>query len=100
MPAGGAREAKPLEYMGSFMVTCYDLTGVTASGALAGPDGVAVDPGVIPLGTRIFIDGVGLRVADDTGQDIIGAHVDIWEPTYSQCAEWGVQQRGVYRASP
>jgi 3D (Asp-Asp-Asp) domain-containing protein len=108
LPAGTAREggsstaaAAPPQpartYLGTFMVTCYDLTGVTASGAMAGPDSVAVDPTVIPLGTQIFVDGVGQRTADDTGGGIIGDHVDIWEPTYSQCINWGVQQRAVYR---
>lgn len=86
-------------YIGTFMVTCYDLTGPTASGQLAGPQSVAVDPSVIPLGSRIYVDGVGLRVADDTGGAIIGDHVDIWEPTYSQCAQWGVQDRAVYRVN-
>ena len=38
--------------LGSFLVTCDDLTGVTASGDMAGPQSVAVDPSVIPLGTR------------------------------------------------
>ena len=84
-------------YLGTFMVTCYDLTGVTASGALAGPESAAVDPGVIPLGTRIYVDGVGQRTADDTGGAIIGDHIDIWEPTYIECADWGVQDRSVYR---
>jgi 3D (Asp-Asp-Asp) domain-containing protein len=105
-PARGAGDAmavvgaapKPVRtYLGTFTVTCYDLTGVTASGALAGPDSVAVDPNVIPLGTQLYVDGVGQRTADDTGGAIIGDHVDIWEPSYSQCIDWGVQQRAVYR---
>jgi 3D (Asp-Asp-Asp) domain-containing protein len=78
------------------MVTCYDMTGVTASGTMAGPDSVAVDPSVIPLGTRIYVQGVGTRVADDTGGAIIGDHIDIWEPSYSTCTTWGVQERAVY----
>jgi 3D (Asp-Asp-Asp) domain-containing protein len=86
-------------FVGNFMVTCYDLTGITASGALAGPDSVAVDPSIIPLGTEIYVGGVGERTADDTGGAIIGDHIDIWEPTYYDCATWGVQVRPVYRVS-
>jgi len=102
LAAGGgagspAQLAASSAYLGTFIVTCYDLTGVTASGAYAGPESVAVDPSVIPLGTRIFIDGVGNRVADDTGGAIIGQHLDIWEPSYAQCAAWGVQYKAVYR---
>jgi len=92
--------ARPVRtYLGTFIVTCYDLTGVTASGAMAGPDSVAVDPTVIPLGTQVYVAGVGQRTADDTGGAIIGDHVDVWEPTYTQCIDWGVQQRAVYRVT-
>ncbi len=87
-------------FLGTFTVTCYDLAGVTASGSMAGPGGVAVDPRVIPLGTRIYIQGVGERTADDTGGAIIGSRLDIWEPTWSQCANWGVEQRAVYSVAP
>ncbi|HTT89567.1 MAG TPA: 3D domain-containing protein [Acidimicrobiales bacterium] len=83
--------------LGTFMVTCYDLTGPTASGALAGPESVAVDPSVIPLGTTIYVPGIGDRTADDTGGMIIGDHIDIWEPTYGQCADWGVRYVSIYR---
>lgn len=99
---GWARRSGPAgvisqrHYLGDFMVTCYDLTGPTASGAMAGPQSVAVDPNVIPLGAQLYIDGVGERTADDTGGAILGDHVDIWEPTYYQCANWGVQDRSVY----
>jgi 3D (Asp-Asp-Asp) domain-containing protein len=89
-----------LKLLGNFLVTCYDLTGITASGELAGPQSVAVDPSVIPLGTQIYVQGIGLRTADDTGGAIVGDHVDIWEPTYYACADWGAQVRSVYRVGP
>jgi 3D (Asp-Asp-Asp) domain-containing protein len=57
---------------------------------------VAVDPQVIPLGTEIYVAGVGDRTADDTGAAIVGNHIDIWEPTYAACADWGVQDRAVF----
>jgi 3D (Asp-Asp-Asp) domain-containing protein len=94
------RPQRPLKYLGTFLVTCYDLTGTTASGAPAGPASVAVDPGVISLGTQIYVEGVGFRTADDTGGAIVGYHIDIWEPSYWQCADWGVQERAVYEVSP
>jgi 3D (Asp-Asp-Asp) domain-containing protein len=82
--------------LGTFVVTCYDLRGGTASGAQAGPETVAVDPSVIPLGSRIYIDGVGVRIAQDTGGAIVGHRLDIWEPTYADCENWGVQDRTVW----
>ena len=80
-------------------MTCYDNEGRTASGDQAGPDSVAVDPSVIPLGSQIYIDGVGYRRADDTGGGVRGHHIDIWEPTYSDCANFGRQYRDVHRIS-
>ena len=84
--------------LGTFGVTCYDDQGTTASGAPAGSDTVAVDPSVIPLGTRIYIDGVGWRTAQDTGGAIQGHRLDIWEPSYSACASWGYQDRNVWES--
>lgn len=84
--------------IGHFVVTCYDLGGHTATGALTSSATVAVDPSVIPLGSHIYIAGVGLRVAQDTGGAIVGARLDIWEPTYADCMNWGVRDEAVFRA--
>ncbi len=81
--------------LGNFVVTCYDLQGTTASGAPVSLATVAVDPSVIPLGAVIDIGGVGTRVAQDTGGAIIGNRLDIWEPTYQQCMNWGVRTENV-----
>ncbi len=88
----------PGRYLGTFTVTCYDLSGTTASGAPVSTASVAVDPSVIPLGTTIDIGGVGTRIAQDTGGGIIGNRLDIWEPTLSQCTQFGVQQLPVWIA--
>jgi len=93
---GPAVPSRHLNFLGNFLVTCYDLAGFTRTGAMAGPQSAAVDPGVIPLGTQIYVQGIGVRTADDTGGAIVGDHVDIWEPTFGQCATWGAQQRAVY----
>jgi 3D (Asp-Asp-Asp) domain-containing protein len=85
--------------LGTFEITCYDLQGRTASGAETSMSTVAVDPSVIPLGTTIYIAGVGDRTAQDTGGAIVGHRLDIWEPTYADCAAWGVQYHSVWRVS-
>lgn len=96
--ASAEKPARPSRVpLGTFMVTCYDLYGYTADGAVAGPESVAVDPSVIPLGTEIYVPGIGNRTADDTGGMIIGNHIDIWEATYGQCANWGVRYLPIYR---
>lgn len=67
----------------------YSLPGYTASGMPVGPGVVAVDPSVIPLGTRMFIPGYGEGIAADTGSAIKGNIIDLWFPTYGQAAAWG-----------
>jgi cystine transport system substrate-binding protein len=69
--------------------TGYSLRGRTATGAPTGWGVVAVDPGVIPLGTRLTIPGYGSGVAADTGSAIQGATIDLWFPTVAQANAWG-----------
>jgi 3D (Asp-Asp-Asp) domain-containing protein len=69
--------------------TCYDLPGKTATGMPVGRGVVAVDPSVIPLGTRLYIPGYGNGVAADVGGGIQGNIIDLWYPTYAECAAWG-----------
>jgi 3D (Asp-Asp-Asp) domain-containing protein len=68
--------------------TCYDLPGRTATGMPVGQGVVAVDPSVIPLGTRMYVPGYGHGVAADVGGGIKGDIIDLWM-TPSQCAAWG-----------
>jgi len=69
--------------------TAYTLQGTTATGAPVGYGVVAVDPSVIPLGTRMTIPGYGEGVAADTGGAVQGAVIDLWFPTAAQAAAWG-----------
>lgn len=71
----------------------YCLTGRTASGRYTEHGIVAVDPRVIPLGSKLYIPGYGWGIAADTGGAIIGNKIDVWLPTTSACYSWGV--RGV-----
>jgi 3D (Asp-Asp-Asp) domain-containing protein len=69
--------------------TAYCLRGRTASGTRVQRGVVAVDRRVIPLGTRLYVEGYGPAVARDTGGAIRGRRVDIWLPSRSQCMNWG-----------
>lgn len=75
--------------LGEFESTCYNLRGITASGKRVGWGRVAVDPDVIPLGTRLYIQGYGESIAADTGGVIDGRIIDVWKPTREQCMKWG-----------
>jgi 3D (Asp-Asp-Asp) domain-containing protein len=69
--------------------TGYALPGTTASGLPVGWGIVAVDPSVIPLGTKMTVPGYGEAVAADTGSAVQGLIIDLWFPTTAQALEWG-----------
>jgi 3D (Asp-Asp-Asp) domain-containing protein len=69
--------------------TGYTLRGRTATGVPTAPGVVAVDPSVIPLGTRMTIPGYGEGIAADTGGAVHGATIDLWFPTAAQALAWG-----------
>jgi 3D (Asp-Asp-Asp) domain-containing protein len=61
----------------AYTANCAGCSGTTALGRRAGHGIVAVDPRVIPLGTRMFIPGYGHAVAGDTGGAIRGHRIDL-----------------------
>jgi 3D (Asp-Asp-Asp) domain-containing protein len=67
----------------------YHLSGHTASGLPVGIGVVAVDPSVIPLGTRLFVPGYGPAVAADVGSAIKGNIIDLWMPSTPAAQAWG-----------
>ena len=67
----------------------YHLPGRTASGLPVGVGVIAVDPSVIPLGTRVFVPGYGAAVAADVGSAIKGAIIDLWMPSTAAARAWG-----------
>ena len=69
--------------------TGYALPGTTATGIPVGWGVIAVDPRVIPLGTRMFVPGYGEGVAADTGSAVQGRIIDLWFPTRAQALAWG-----------
>ena len=69
--------------------TAYSGGGTTASGMAAAVGRVAVDPRVIPLGTRLYIEGYGYAVAADTGGAIKGNRIDLYMDSESACNSFG-----------
>src|SRR5579862_171793 len=72
-------------------ITGYALPGRTATGVPVGWGVAAVDPRVIPLGTRIWVPGYGDAVAADIGGAIHGDRIDLWFPSTSQADSWGLR---------
>lgn len=71
------------------VATGYALKGTTATGIPTGWGVVAVDPAVIPLGTRMTIPGYGEGIAADVGSAVRGAMIDLWFPSEAQALAWG-----------
>ncbi len=73
------------------LATAYSIRGRTATGLPTSWGVVAVDPAVIPLGTRMTIPGYGEGVAADTGGAVRGAMIDVWFPRTAQALAWGTR---------
>ena len=71
------------------------IIGQTASGRMARPGTVAVDPKVFPIGTKFYIPGYGWARAEDTGGAIKGRHLDLFFWRHQTGSEWGVQYKKV-----
>ena len=92
--------------LGSYKLTfycpceiCNGALGVgqTASGtAPAEGRTIAVDSSIIPLGSRVYIEGYGTFIAEDTGSAIKNNKIDIFVSTHSRAEELGVQYANVY----
>lgn len=70
------------------------LTNITASGIdlSQNPQVIAVDPTVIPLGTKVYVEGYGEAIAGDTGSAIIGNRVDLHMDSIDESFKWGIQE--------
>lgn len=65
------------------------VNSTTATGARATYGVIAVDPSVIPLGTRVYIPGYGNAIAADTGGAIRGNKIDLCFDTRAEALAWG-----------
>ncbi|WP_120169837.1 3D domain-containing protein [Thermohalobacter berrensis] len=106
-----------IRFKGSIIMTAtaYDLSyestgkrpgdkgyGITASGTRARRGVVAVDPNVIPLGTKLYIKSLdgsedyGFAVAEDTGGAIKGNRIDVFIPDREEALRFGIRKVKVY----
>lgn len=75
--------------------------GITSTGARAkrNPNGystIAVDPRVIPLGSRLWVDGYGYAIAEDIGGAIKGNKIDLYFHSSSEMWNWGARSVDIY----
>lgn len=94
-------------YLGNFKLTAYcaekrphicgEGRGITASGTTATPGRtIGVDPSVIPYGTEVYIEGIGWRIAEDTGGGVGNKHIDVLVDTHENALSLGVSNGGVW----
>lgn len=77
--------------------TAYSGDGSTASGRklyrdINGISTISVDPSVIPLGSKVYIDGYGYAVAADTGSAVKGNKIDVYFNSYNEACRWGLKK--------
>ncbi|WP_261303840.1 3D domain-containing protein [Paenibacillus andongensis] len=71
----------------------HPMYGITFSG-LKAKEGrtIAVDPAVIPLGSTVFIEGIGIRKAEDIGSAIRGSRIDVFMNDLNEAQDFGVKK--------
>lgn len=106
MPVSRGGDPIPYSKVIKVRATAYYATSgigktYTASGrkAVRDPNGystIAVDPRVIPLGTKVFVEGYGYAIASETGTAIIGNTIDVFYNTYGEACQWAVKYVNLY----
>jgi 3D (Asp-Asp-Asp) domain-containing protein len=79
----------PQAYRLKVDAVAYSLPGKTALGIPVRRGVVAVDPTLIPLGTKLHVPGYGRGIAADVGHAIKGRIIDLWFPTRTMAQKWG-----------
>lgn len=94
-------------YLGNFKLThycsekyehiCGEGHGITYTGTEATVEKtIAVDPRVIPYGTRVYIEGYGWRIAEDCGGAVNDNHIDILVDTHEHALDLGTVNGDVW----
>ena len=99
-------DTEPLKYAGNFKITYYcacsyccgpNACGITASGTKA-TEGrtVGADTNIFPLGTHIYIEGMGELIVEDTGSAVKGNILDVFVDSHNKALQLGVDYKDVY----
>ena len=80
----------------AYTAECEGCIGITKTGVdlNANPDAkvIAVDPSIIPLGSKVYVEGYGYATAEDTGGAIKGNRIDVFVPEQNDAIQWGRKQ--------
>lgn len=99
----GGSVPSSLSYSKSYTVeaTAYALDGITATGTVpkrveGGWSTIAVDPRVIPYGTKVYVENYGYAIAEDTGGAIKGNIIDLYMNSVQAARNWGRRHVTIY----
>ena len=80
----------------AYTAFCDGCSGTTSTGIdlRSNPNQkvIAVDPSVIPLGSKVHVEGYGTAVAGDIGGAIKGNRIDVFIPSKDEAYKWGRKQ--------
>lgn len=106
LPISRGGDAIPYTKVFTARATAYSPVGGaksahTASGrkAVRNPNGystIAVDPSIIPYGTKLYVQGYGFAIAADCGSAIKGNKIDVFFDTKAEALKWAVKYVKVY----
>ncbi|MFF2793795.1 LysM peptidoglycan-binding and 3D domain-containing protein [Lysinibacillus xylanilyticus] len=80
----------------AYTASCEGCSGITATGInlKTNPNAkvISVDPAIIPLGSKVYVEGYGEAIAGDTGGAIKGNRIDVFVPSQQDAINFGVKQ--------
>jgi len=83
----------------AYTAYCSGCSGTTTTGLnlREHPDSkvIAVDPSIIPLGSKVYVEGYGYATASDTGGAIKGRRIDVFFPSLQDALKFGVKHINV-----
>lgn len=94
-PEAKEEASRELEYAGIFELTAYEWTGNPCANGNYPTTGYTVASNYFPLGTRLYIEGLGEYTVEDTG-GMADNVIDVYMGDYDTCIEFGRRQAGIY----
>ncbi|MFJ8519532.1 LysM peptidoglycan-binding domain-containing protein [Lysinibacillus xylanilyticus] len=96
-PSTSKTAAKEITVKASaYTASCEGCSGITATGInlKTNPNAkvISVDPAIIPLGSKVYVEGYGEAIAGDTGGAIKGNRIDVFVPSQQDAINFGVKQ--------